>query len=141
MSSTQHIRRLYLICPEARVAAFNTWAASNLQEPGTGNWLSVGLNPTGDTALPVTHRHFCAALTEEDLKRILIRLCVLAALTQPSNWDSLSAVQKAQWIADNRPLIKAVTGVWFSVSANDGNWDNFNAIRIAEGLARRESII
>ena len=136
---TQHVRRVLCICPEARVAALNTWISANLADAGTGDWLTVPLNASGNDGDAVTHRWFSAGLQEDDLRKVLVRLAALAGITAPSNWGTMTPAQKATWINSNLPTVKQNTGILVKISPNDGAWDVPDDCLTAESLKRRKT--
>ena len=62
------------------------------------------------------------------------RLCNMADIPSPANWDDMSRQQKKQWMFDQRQEIRQQTGVWIVPSDNDGVWDNPADVFAAVGL-------
>lgn len=130
--ATQHIHRLALICPVARQAAFNAWVHSSGLDSSGGPWLTVGLSPTGNT--PATHFVCNAALTNQELRLVMVRLCQLASIAQPASWDTMSRQQRKQWLLDQRTPIRTATGIGILPFDNDGQWDSVEDVLVALGL-------
>ena len=117
---TLHQYRLYAIVPAARVATVNTWVRNNL-DPTGGNWLS--LNLSADGTAPYTHAHFSAALAVPEIKLILTALAAQAGRTLPADWDARTRAQRKAWLVSARNAIDSNSGIYLTLSDNDGEWE------------------
>jgi hypothetical protein len=133
---TQHPYRFTAIVPAALVAGFNTWIRNNLDATG-GDWLTVSVSMTG--SMPYTHALFSAALTVAEIKKVMQRLCNLASIAPPVNWDSMSRAERKAWLISQRSAINLAIGVYIQVSDNDGSWDNPFAALVAKSLRGKEA--
>lgn len=134
--ATQWLNRVLLAIPAAQRATYNAWWANNIDTDGAGNrTFTAGLNATGLSTDPVTYYVANTALTNQQLRKIIVRLCALAGLTIPADWDTYTRQQKRQWLAANWPTIRQRTGVRAMVlDDNDGAWSDYTAAITAEGL-------
>jgi hypothetical protein len=131
--ATNFIHRIILVVPAARVAAFNTWVRNNLDAAGA-DWLAASLSVLGSA--PATHALCNAALVPADCLKVLRRLCTLAAVTPPADFDTYTRAQKKQWVVDSRAAIRAATGIRVFLADNDGAWDSVGDVLSAAGLQR-----
>jgi hypothetical protein len=129
--ATQHEYRFLAIVPAASIAQFNTWLRNNI-DPAGGDWLVANLSATG--LAPATHGWFSAALTPAQMKQVALRLCTLASVTPPADWDTMTRAQRKAWLIGARAAINTAIGVWIQPSDNDGDWDNPAAALAAKGL-------
>jgi len=128
---TQLIRRVLFLVPDARKAAMVTWWMANVDASDT-NLLSVGLSATGSA--PATHWAACAALTDVQFKKVMQRLCNLASITPPANWDSMTRTEKRDWLRSQIVPIWQRAGIGIRVDDNDGTWDDYRAAVATAGL-------
>jgi hypothetical protein len=133
---TQHLYRVLAVVPAARVAALNSWLKANL-DAGGGDWLTPSLSATGDA--PFTHAWFSAALTAAEFKLVMQRLCTLASVTPPADWDQLTRAERKAWLLSQRPAINAATGVYVQAMDGDGVWDLPGDALAAKGLAASQA--
>jgi hypothetical protein len=129
---TQHLHRVLLVVPAARADAFNSWVKSSGLDPQGGDWLAVGLSPTGEP--PPTFYWCSTAMTNQELKLFMQRLCSMSGIAPPATWDTMSRQQKKQWLLNQRQEIRQQTGVWVAPMDNDGVWDNPADALAAVGL-------
>lgn len=129
--TTQHLYRLHAIVPAARVAAVNTWIRNHLNPEG-GDWLTLNLSATGEP--PYTHAEFSAALTVSEIKLILSQIATIAGRSLPADWDTRTRAQRRAWLASARALIDAGSGIYLTLSDNDGAWDRVEDAREHKGL-------
>lgn len=128
---TQYLHRLLFVVPAASVTAFNTWIRNNLDASG-GDWLVANLSASGSA--PFSHGWCCFAATIPELKKVMQRLCTLASITPPADWDTKTKAQKKQWLVDQRQPIQTATGIRVHEMNNDGVWDNVQLALTAMGL-------
>lgn len=129
--ATQLIRRVLFLVPDARKNALVTWWLANVDATDI-NLLSVGLSTTGNA--PATHWASCAALTDIQFKKVMQRLCNLASITPPANWDSMTRDEKRDWLRSQITPIRQSTGIGIRVDDNDNGWDDYQAAITAAGL-------
>jgi hypothetical protein len=130
---TDRIHRFVLVVPQARVSAFNTWIKANI-DPGGGDWLIVPLSPGGQA--PATHAWAGFSATDDQARKLIIRLCQMANIAQPAGWDTMSRKQKIQWVASQSPNIFAAIGVWIEPADNEGDWPDPAGVLLRLGLLR-----
>lgn len=123
--------RFAAIVPNALINGMNNWVRNNI-DPSGGNWLISKLSATGNA--PATHGWFSAGLTVQEIKKMTSRLCVLAGISLPSNWDDMNKQQKMNWLVSQRNTINTNIGVYFQASNNDGVWDKSRLMLQAKGL-------
>lgn len=119
---TNYIHRLIIIIPASRQSAFNTFFKNNIDTVGGERTFSVGLNYSGLASSPITHYWAGISLTDIELGRIMIRLAQLSGISEPSNWDSMTRLQKLSWVLDNRVSILSAIGVRIFRDDIDGEW-------------------
>lgn len=131
---TQHIRRLLMVVPAAQASAYNTWLANNLDVPGVtwGETFSVGYSATG--IAPATHFVTCAAMTDEQFRKVFVRLCFQAGITFPVGWAGMTRDEKRDWARAQIVAIRIALGVRLLIDDNDGQWDDYAARLEAAGL-------
>lgn len=131
---TDYEHRILVLIPNARKAAVATWWGNNL-DPGQGaaTW-SVGLSPTGNP--PATHWWCSTALTDDQLRVLLVQLCQMASLTPPAGWQQATRQQKLTWLANNLGPILSATGIRVVRDDEDGAWSDAEAALAAHGLLR-----
>src|SRR5687767_4331326 len=100
---TDYLHRFTVIIPAASKDAFNNYIKNNVDSVGGERTCTIGLSASGSA--PATHYWSSIALTNQELLKIAQRLAILAGLSQPSNWDSMTRAQKKQWFLDNRQTI------------------------------------
>jgi hypothetical protein len=134
---TAFLHRLIVVCPAARLAALGTWWAANL-DPTDDASTWPALNPSGRAADPVTHRWCSIALTETQLRAVLVKVCQLAAVIPPTagTWNGWTRQQKIDWLAATRAQLLTATGIWLDLSANDGAWNGAAPALAAAGVQR-----
>lgn len=121
---TTRIHRLVVFITALRQVDFNTWWSQNIDTEGAGHrTFTVPLNGSGDNT-PPTHYWCSTSLTSQQLRRVLARLCNLANIEFPVNWNALTRTEQLQWLATQRPAIRAAIGVWIVRSDNDGIWED-----------------
>lgn len=130
--ATAHEHRLLLIAPVARRAALNTWFAANVDSEGGAQTFAVGLSPAGQP--PATHYWCSGAWTDQQLRLILQRLCVLAGIAFPADWTTRTKAQKLSWLAGQRDAIRVATGIRVVRDDGDGAWSSPHSERGAAGL-------
>lgn len=123
--------RVLLLAPAARVAAWNAWIASNLDETGVA-WLVNRLSATGQA--PATHAWCSVALTALQYRLVVQRLCALSAIAFPIDWDTKTRGERKAWLLAQREGIDLATGITFQCSDNDGVWDDPRERLQAKGL-------
>jgi hypothetical protein len=128
---TDRIHRFVLVVPQARVGSFNTWIKTNI-DPAGGDWLIVPLSPGGQA--PATHAWAGFSATDDQARKLIIRLCQMANIAQPAGWDTMSRKQKIQWVASQRGAIYAALGVWIEPADNECDWPDPQAILLGVGL-------
>lgn len=131
--TTLHLHRFTCIVPAARVNALNSWIANNLDSTGS-NWLVLRLDTVNGDMM--THAWFSAAFTNGEFKKVAMRLCNLANIDLPANWDSLTRNQKKAWLISQRATIRTNTGIYFQSSDGDGVWDSPDDALSATNLQR-----
>lgn len=119
--ATSYLHRVLLVVPSGRRTTFNTWIRGNL-DPDGGDWLTTGLSSSGGT--PFSHFWACASLTNPQLRLLMGRLCTLAGISQPADWDAYTRQQKKQRFLNQRAAIRSATGIWVDMMENDGVWNN-----------------
>jgi hypothetical protein len=129
--ATTHEYRFLAIVPVASIGSFNTWLRNNI-DPTGGDWLVANLSATG--AAPATHGWFSAALTPAQMKQVALRLCQLASVTPPADWDTMTGAQRRAWLVGARAAINTTIGVWIQPSDNGGSWDSPALALAAKGL-------
>ena len=134
---TLHQYRLHAIIPAARVAAVNTWIKANLNPEG-GDWLTPSLSATGNA--PYTYAHCSAALTVPEIKLILTALAAQAGRTLPADWDSRTRAQRKAWLVSARNAIDSNSGIYLTLSDNDGEWDRVETALSRKGLQTAVSL-
>lgn len=134
--STQWLNRLLIAIPAAQKDTFNLFWANNIDTDGAGDkTFTVGLNATGLATDAVTYYVANTALTNAQLRKIIVRLCGLAGVTVPADWDTYTRAQKRAWLAANWPTIRTKTGVRAMVlDDNDGAWSDYAASLTAASL-------
>lgn len=136
---TQYLHRLLLIIPAANQAAMNNFWAQQIDTDGAGHLtFTVGLSASG-TGVP-SHYWTSTALTPAQLRKVMVRLCNLAVISQPANWDTMTRQEHKQWFGQQKPTIRANIGVRVQLSDNDGAWDDPHVERVAEGVQPVESV-
>lgn len=135
---TQHVHRLIIVVPVAKVAAVVAWLQTNIGANCVPSDLGPGLNASGLAADAATFRWCCASFTELECREILKRLCVLASVTGPTNpqWTSWTGAQKRSWLASVQAAVLSGFGVYVRLADNVGAWDNASALLTAGGLKR-----
>ena len=131
--ATNYTSRLVVIVPVGSVAAVGTWWQANIDaNDDLTTWPT--LSATGSN--PATHRWCSVALTDAQLRAVLVKVCQLANVTPPSvgTWNGWTRAQKRAWLASTRDSLYANTGIWLDVSDNDGDWDDSQAERTGKGL-------
>ncbi len=118
--ATLHQYRLHVICPAARVAVVNTWIRTNLN-PAGGNWLTPNLSADG--LAPYTYAHCSAALTAPEVKLLLTALAAQGGRTLPADWDTRTRAQRKAWLISARDAIDTASGIYLTLSDNDGEWE------------------
>jgi hypothetical protein len=140
--ASNHIHRVLLIVPEARVAAVGAWWQANMDAADNlSTW--PRLNATGSVGSASTHRWCCTALTDLQCRTILFRLCDLAAVARPSigTWNAMTSAQKRTWLASVRAGVLAGYGIYVRLADNIGGWDDPEALLATAGLKRRQEAI
>lgn len=122
--ATQKLHRLVIITPAARRAAINTFFATQLDEGGDA--FTVGLNASGSQDDAITHYWNNRSYTPQELKKLMQRLCNLANILPPADWDTITRQQRKQWLLNQRQTIRNATGIWIMVADNDKQWDDPN---------------
>lgn len=132
--ATAYEHRILALIPNARKASIVTWWNNNL-DPGHGaeTWGS-GLSPTG--APPATHWWCSTALTDDQLRVLLVQLCTMASLTAPAGWATFTRAQKISWLQANLGPILATTGIRIVRDDGDGDWSDAEAVLNLHGLSR-----
>ncbi len=138
---TAYQHRIVLLIPTSARAPTVTWWNANI-DPGQGaaTW-SGGLNPTGNLADPVTHYWVSTAMTIGDLAKLVARLCNVAGLTAPANWQTMTRQEQFGWFQINLPVIYTNTGIAAVRDDNDGDWRRANDLLDQLGLKRRQPSI
>ena len=132
---TQFIRRLFVVIPNASKASFNTWWANNIDTGGAGDkTFSIPLSATGN--LPATYWGACTALTDAQFKTAAQRLCTLANITFPANWESMTRNEKRDWLRSQIVPIWQAIGVGIRVDDNDATWSDYDAALASVNLKR-----
>lgn len=130
---TNFIARILWAIPAANQAAYNNWVQANLDPDGGDRTFTVGLSPTGTA--PATFYVSCGAYTLAELKKIVQRLCQLAGISVPANYDDMTRAEKRVWFRSQIPTIKAQTGIRaLLLDDNDGDWSDYQAQIAAAGL-------
>ncbi len=130
---TQHLFRLLIGIRAADKAGYETWWKANVDTAPGGGTFSVGLSATG--AAPATHYVACMALTAAQLRLIVIRLCTLAGVSFPGNWNLLTRAQKRDWLRSQIPALKSAANIKALVcDDNDGAWDDYSARILGAGV-------
>lgn len=133
---TNFQHRLTLIVPTAKVAAVTSWFHANVGANSVPDDLGPGLNASGLTADPVTHRWCSGAWLDSEAKAILAKLCQLAGVTPPTNtqWNGWTRAQKISWLSSVRAGLLSGYGIYVALSPQDGDWDATNTILDNMGL-------
>lgn len=117
-----YFHRVILLVPAAKQATVNSWVQANLDSAG-GPWFSAGLSPSGNA--PATYYWCSVGLTGPQLVALLRKLCQLASLTPPADFDSYTRQQQAAWVLSQQSTIYSATGLWIDRCDNDGlDWDD-----------------
>lgn len=133
-----HPHRLVIIVPEARVPTFGTWYASNIDPlDNCTEWMR--LNAAGDDAAP-THRWASTALTDAQMRLILLRVCQIASRTPPTagQWSSWTRPQKVAWLDGTRDAMYAACGIWLDICDQGAAWRAPEAALTRTGTRRRQ---
>ena len=130
---TNYIFRCLIVCPAANRAAFNTWILNNL-DPTGGDWFVASLSAAGNVGDTPTHYWCNAALTAAEFKKLMQRLCTLASITAPADWDTMTRQEKKRWLLGQRAAIRTATGIRVLPMDNDGVWDSPQDELAAAGL-------
>lgn len=120
--ATQHLHRLVVIIPAAHRTALNNFFATQLDEGGDA--FTIWLNASGSNQDAITHYWNNRSYTPAELKKLMQRLCNLANITPPADWDTMTKQQRKQWLLDQRQAVRDATGIWVMAADNDGQWDN-----------------
>jgi len=93
---TQYLYRLLILVPAVRQAALNTWWKANID--ASGDTFTVGLNASGIDADAPTYYWACMSLTAAEFKKVMARLCNVAGITPPADWDAKNRDGKRDWL-------------------------------------------
>ncbi len=135
MTAYQH--RLIIVCPVARFAALVAWYAANIDPTDAGaTWPE--LNAAGDDA-PANYRWCSTALTDAQLKAVLLRVCTIASQTPPTNnqWNAWTRAQKQSWLAGVRDAMFTASGIWLDLCQQDAEWTDPEAALTRCAIKRR----
>lgn len=137
---TAYVCRLLVAAAVAngRHTAVATWLNTNLGANTVPADLGPGLSATG---LAPPAYHWCnVALTTPQAKAVLSRLCTLAGVATPTaaQWDDATPAQRRTWWDNVRGAVWTNFNVWCQLAANDGAWDDPDALLAARGVRRVE---
>jgi hypothetical protein len=126
MPTTDHVHRLNMIVPAAKVPAVVAWFQNQIGPDSLPPGLGPPLNATGNPADPVTHNWCCASYTDPECKAILVKMCQNAGLPvpTPAQWDNATQPQKLTWLLSVRDAVLAQFGAWINLAMNEGQWDS-----------------